>query len=147
MNKLFSSPLTDFQITCIMVALDKDKSGTLSYKEFLDGFKVCHVYHTAKHTNTVQQVILLFTCSRTKHNTSIALRISRSFTAITCAVKMCGLNAQHNSNIMSMCMCSAHVVHSMPRQLLTFAVLASIMFACYTAQILDTKTGISSSVM
>lgn len=47
MNKLFSSPLTDFQITCIMVALDKDKSGTLSYKEFLDGFKV---HHTTRHT-------------------------------------------------------------------------------------------------
>ncbi|KAG5179686.1 serine/threonine protein phosphatase [Tribonema minus] len=39
MNKLFSSPLTDFQITCIMQALDKDGNGSLSYKEFLDGFK------------------------------------------------------------------------------------------------------------
>eukprot|EP00953_Heterococcus_sp_UTEX-ZZ885_P039188 20100-Heterococcus_DN1.PRE.1 len=113
MNKLFSSPLTDFQITCIMVALDKDKSGTLSYKEFLDGFKVCYVYHTAKHTNTVQQVILLFTCNCTKHNASIAMSISRSFTAITRAVKMCGLNAQHNTSIMSMCMGSAHVTNCM----------------------------------
>ncbi|CAM9129165.1 unnamed protein product [Discosporangium mesarthrocarpum] len=40
MNKVFASPLTDDQIDMIMDALDTDGDGSLTYKEFLEGFTV-----------------------------------------------------------------------------------------------------------